>query len=419
VIRARLAAADAGILPDEGAAHEATERAGDALLQLVRSGQVGAAYYGYGAGDRDLLATALYTLSLVDRRDDATFAREFDGRDLLSPYALACLALAAEEGDRRRDALVVLALSRFHTEQGIHFDSADTATLAMLLRATVRTPVGHGAVAEITSVLLDRASDGRASLSDPFATAEVIAAFAEVAERFVVEDAEAPSLALDATRLSAAETAGVSARFQVPFESLVTGTHSLLARGSSDRPVYMAIDARWAEPLGAADDDARGRALTLHRVLETPGGAAIPSGSHVALGSLVRVRLFLHTEATTPEWSAVRDPHPAGFEPVDDGLESSPSTEIASLVGMGPDDDVIDVRAQRALNSVSYIRSHEHAPHASTYQLRALGAGLYELTYALRASTPGTFVAPPASFEALRDQSFVARSEAITLTVDP
>lgn len=419
VLRARLAAADAGLLPDEGAAHEATERAADALLQLVRSGQVGASYYGYGSGDRDLLARALYTLSLVDRRDDATFTREFDGRDLLSPYALANLALAAEEGDRRRDALVVLALGRFHTDHGIRFETASTATLAVLLMAAASTPAGHGSIARITSVLLDRSADGRASLYDPFATADVIDAFAQVADRFVVEDAPLPSLALDATRIDAAETSGVSARFAVPFASAVAGTHSLVARGTAERPVFMALEARWAEPLTPADDDARGRALTLHRVIETPAGAAIPSGSHVALGSLVRVRIFIHTESTTPEWTAVRDPHPAGFEPVDDGLESSPHTEIASLVGMGPDDDVIDVRAVRALNSVGYIRSHEHAPHASTYQLTTLGPGLYELTYALRASTPGTFVAPPASFESLRDPDFVARSNALTLTVDP
>lgn len=419
VIRARLAAAEAGILPDEGPAHEVTERAGDALLQLVRSGQVGAAYYGYGAGDRDLLARALATLALVDRRDDATFTREFDGRDLLSPYALAHLALAAEDGDRRRDALVVLALGRFHTDHGVHFESADTATLAVLLQAAASTPAGHGSVARIASVLLDRAADGRASLSNPFATADVIDAFAHVADRFVVDGATPPSLALDATQLTAAETSGVSARFAVPFGSAASGTHSLVARGSSDRPVFMALEARWAEPLTEADDEARGRALTLHRVVETPAGTPIPNGAHVALGSLVRVRLFVHTEQTTPEWSAVRDPHPAGFEPVDESLDSNPSTEIAALVGMGPDDDVVDVRAQRALNSIAYIRSHEHAPHASTYQLTSLGAGLYELTYALRASTPGTFVAPPATFEALRDADFVARSRTLTLTVDP
>ncbi len=419
VIRARIAASEAGLLPDEGPAHEATERAGDALLQLVRSGQVGANYYGYGQGDRDLLARALYALSLVDRRDDATFTREYEGRDLLSPLALAYLALATEEGDRRRDALVVLALGRFHTDHGITFESADTTTLAALLVAAASTPAGHASVARITGVLLDRAADGRASLSNPFATADVIDAFAHVADRFVVEDAEPPTLALDATRVSAAETSGVSARFAPAFASALGGAHSLVARGTSDRPVYMALEARWAEPLTEADERARGRALTLHRVLETPAGAPIASGAHVALGALVRVRIFIHTESTTPEWAAVRDPHPAGLEPVDDGLESSPSTEIASLVGMGPDDDVVDVRARRALDSIAYIRSHEHAPHASTYQLTALGAGLYELTYALRASTPGTFVAPPATFEALRDPDVVARSAALTLTVDP
>lgn len=419
VLRARVAAGEAGILPDEGPAHEATERAGDALLALVRSGQVGADYYGYGPGNHDLLAQALYALSLVDRRDDATFTREFDGRDLLSPQALAFLALAAEEGDRRRDALVVLALGRFHTDHGITFATADTTTLSALLVAAASTPAGHTSVARIAGVLLDRAADGRASLYDPFSTAQVIDAFAHVADRFVVEGATAPTLALDATQIPAAETAGVSARFAVPFAQALGGTHSLVARGSSDRPVFLALESRWAEPLTAADDDARGRALTLHRVVETPNGAPIPSGSHLPLGSLVRVRLFLHTESTTPEWSAVRDPHPAGLEPVDDGLASSPSTEIASLVGMGPDDDVVDVRARRALESVAYVRSHEHAPHASTYQLTALGPGLYELTYALRASTPGTFVAPPASFEALRDPDVVARSETFTVTVDP
>jgi hypothetical protein len=406
-------------LPNEGPAHESTERSADALLQMVRNGQVGAVYYGYGGGNRDLLARALYVLALTGRHDDATFTREYEGRDLLSPYALANLALAAEEGDHRRDALVVLALSRFHTDHGIHFESADTETLTAMLLATASTPSGYPSVARITSVLLDRSADGRASLYDPFSTADVIDAFARVADRFVVEGASPPTLALDATQLRVAEGAEASSRFVVPFAQIASGTHSLVARGTTDRPVYMALEARWAEPLTHVDDDARGRALTLHRVIETPAGAAIPNGSHVALGSLVRVRLFIHTEQSTPEWSAVRDPHPAGFEPVDAGLESSPTTEIQALVGMGPDDDVVDVRAMRALNSVAYVRSHEHAPHASTYQLTTLGPGLYELTYALRASTPGTFTAPPPSFESLRDADFVARGETITLTVDP
>jgi uncharacterized protein YfaS (alpha-2-macroglobulin family) len=71
------------------------------------------------------------------------------------------------------------------------------------------------------------------------------------------------------------------------------------------------------------------------------------------------------------------------------------------------------------MSTLGSIRSHEHAPHATTFQLRAVGPGLYELTYALRAATPGTFTAPPASIEALRDADFVARSETLTITVDP
>jgi hypothetical protein len=191
-------------LPADGPAWDATASAADALLGLVRSGQVGASY-GYGAGDRDLLALCLHALALAEVHDEATFAREFAGRDLLSPYALAHLAMATDDGDRRRDALVVLALGRFHRDGGPRFESADTSTLAALLVAAAGTPAGHGSISRITSVLLDRSADGRESLSNPFATAEVIDAFARVVDRFVVADAEPPSLVLDGRALSSSE----------------------------------------------------------------------------------------------------------------------------------------------------------------------------------------------------------------------
>jgi uncharacterized protein YfaS (alpha-2-macroglobulin family) len=422
-LRARIAAEQAGMLEREGAVHTRTVLGADALGLMVQRGQIGTSY-GYGASNRDLLALALHTLSEIDHRDEAVITREFDGREFLSPYALAHLALAMDEGDRRRDALVTLALTRFTgppgaSEHGPGFASADTHTLAALVVAAAETSAGRRALSDLTGILLERCSDGRASLADPFATADAIDALARVAERFTVEGTSTPVLALDGTRLEARASSDTVALFDVPFASLASGDHRLLARGSADRPVYLALDARWAEPLGPTDDDARGRAATLHRVFETPSGSPIPTGSHVALGSLVRVRLFLHTESTTPEWTAVRDPHAAGFEPVDGGLDTSPSAEIAALVGMSPDDDVYDVRAVRAMNTLGYVRSHAHTANASTFQLRAMGPGLYELTYALRASTPGTYTVGPASIEALREVDFVARSEAATFTVDP
>lgn len=422
-LRARLAAHEAGMLPNEGAPHTRTLIGADALALMVQRGSIGTSY-GYGASNRDLLALALHTLSEIDHSDDAVITREFDGREFLSPYALAHLSLAMDDGDRRREALVTLALTRFTgppgaRERGPGFATADTHTLSALVIAAAQTAAGRRALPEITGILLQRCSDGRASLADPFATADAIDALARVAERFAVEGTSTPVLAVDGTRLDPSASSDTVALFTVPFASLASGDHRLLARGSADRPVYLAIDARWAEPLGPADDDARGRAATLHRVFETPAGSPIPTGSHVALGSLVRVRLYLHTESTTPEWTAVRDPHAAGFEPVDGGLDTTPSAEIAALVGMSPDDDVYDVRAVRAMNTLAYVRTHAHTPNASTFQLRAVGPGLYELTYALRAATPGTFTVAPASIEALRDADFVARSEAATFTVDP
>jgi uncharacterized protein YfaS (alpha-2-macroglobulin family) len=46
-------------------------------------------------------------------------------------------------------------------------------------------------------------------------------------------------------------------------------------------------------------------------------------------------------------------------------------------------------------------------------------SGLREFTYAVRATTVGTFTLPPAQLEALYQPTQVARSAVATLTVEP
>ena len=46
-------------------------------------------------------------------------------------------------------------------------------------------------------------------------------------------------------------------------------------------------------------------------------------------------------------------------------------------------------------------------------------SGLREFTYALRATTVGTFTVPPASLETVYQPTQTARSTTVTLVVDP
>ena len=197
------------------------------------------------------------------------------------------------------------------------------------------------------------------------------------------------------------------------------GSHQLLARGAgAEDPIFVALDARWAVPIAETDDVARGRAVALHRVLETAAGTPIEAGARIPLGTMIRVRLFVHVEEGSPERIAVRDPLGAGFESVDAGLRTTPHASLMALLGASPDDDATDSRGFHAMRTLSHVEHRRFDVHATTFYLSSLPPGLHELTYAVRATTPGEFVVPPASIEALRDESFVGRSSALRVAVE-
>jgi hypothetical protein len=154
-------------------------------------------------------------------------------------------------------------------------------------------------------------------------------------------------------------------------------------------------------------------------VLETEAGTPIAEGAHIPIGSLVRVRLFVHSEHGVESALAVRDPHAAGLEPIDAGHRTSPAQALAALLGMSPSDEVTDARGALAMRTSSYVQHVEHDVHASTYYLSRLSPSLSELTYGVRATTAGTFTLPPAELASERNPTLVARSAMATVVVDP
>ena len=195
------------------------------------------------------------------------------------------------------------------------------------------------------------------------------------------------------------------------------GAHRLRVAGGDEGPVFFAIDGTWAVPLGEADTVARGRRAALHRVYETPDGRALEDGAEIPLGSLVRVRLFVYTEESSPEVVALRDPIPSGFEALDADHDTTPQAALSALMGTGPDDDAVDARAHHAMRSLGSIAHRSFRAEATSFYFDRLPVGLAEYTYAIRATTVGEFTAPPSQLDALYDPDFVARGTVSRLVV--
>ena len=153
-------------------------------------------------------------------------------------------------------------------------------------------------------------------------------------------------------------------------------------------------------------------------MLETEAGEPLANGGHVKLGDLVRVRLFVYTEKDNPPFIALRDRFGGGLEPLDANLDTSPQESLAALLGVD-DLEVVDGRAYRAAQSIGDLSQRTFEPRVATFYVEHGGTGLREYTYGVRASTPGTFVLPPAELTAMYQRGFEARSTVTTLVVDP
>jgi uncharacterized protein YfaS (alpha-2-macroglobulin family) len=221
---------------------------------------------------------------------------------------------------------------------------------------------------------------------------------------------------LDGAPVTPAEQGPSLAWYTLP-ERAGQGSHTLHVE--VDGTAYFAISARWSVPLGPEDETARGETAALHRVLEDATGKPLGPDAHVRLGDLVRVRLFLFSEQESPPFLAIRDRLAGGLEPVDADHETSPRESLWALLGMGPDDDAVDARGHHAERTLGLISHRAFLPTQAVFYLQRGAKGLQEVTYGARATTPGTFVLPPAEIEALYAPRFVARSASTTLTVDP
>ena len=392
------------------------ERAVGFLGQLVR----GSVYI----DDRghDDLAFALRVLAEAGPRDDERNKALFDQRDQLSPFGLAQLALAMDAADRRRDTLaldgarrVLAPVAEERLYPGVlRWYDGSARMLGAVLEAALATEAANPQAAALASKLLTARASGEGAWWSKHETSHALAALAAYAATLSDGDPIAPRIFLDGVPLGpGAEDASV-AWFAVPS---LGGTHTL--RIQVQGSAFFALSGRWVVPLGPDDTVARGDDAALHRVLEDATGKPLGPDAHVHLGDLVRVRLFVYSEHGTPPYLALRDRLAGGLEPIDAAHETSPRESLWALLGMGPDDDAVDVRGHHASRSLGDIAQRSFHTDDAVFYLPRLPAGLREYTYGVRATAAGTFVLPPAELTALYAPRFSARSAVSTITVDP
>lgn len=129
-------------------------------------------------------------------------------------------------------------------------------------------------------------------------------------------------------------------------------------------------------------------------------------------GSDVRVRLQL----VVPDrryFVAVSSPLPAGLEAVDPALATTSRT-----VGRGNVFDTHDAAPWRWAWWRPWDHEELRDDRAQIFADR-LEAGVYDYTYTARATTPGTFVVPPARAEEMYAPETFGRSESAVLAVEP
>jgi uncharacterized protein YfaS (alpha-2-macroglobulin family) len=309
--------------------------------------------------------------------------------------------------------------------------NSNTRPLARILTATLAVEPQHPAIGPLVETL---AQQGRAGVSwlvwntqDYASAIQALAAFD--ARRTVTTDRTVRVRAGNRVILQAGTSARGTGR-----DSTVALT-GLLANAGNERVLRVSLDAgagndpiyyylNVTEIPTAAPVRPLDRGIQLERWYETyPGGTPV---AYATEGDLVRVRIRL-TVPTAREFVVIDDPLPAGLEAVDLSLRTA-----SAMPGPGANQlpEEADREQRTTLDSPwgygrwdggwwSPFDHREIRDDRVIYSATMLWAGTYTATYLARATTPGTFIKPPAHAEEMYNPAVHGRSDGGTFLVNP
>jgi uncharacterized protein YfaS (alpha-2-macroglobulin family) len=337
-------------------------------------------------------------------------------RDTLSVGGRASIGLALPDDHRLR----VTLLDEIKSGLPEQIDSVSIDALASVLELALRVRPEDALIGEAVASLLRRVEPrSRYGWYSLAAAADAQRALAAYAALLGTEFHTPPTVLVDGQAVAATAGEGGRLRYRISTASLGGAAHALTVVAPAEQAVFFSVDAEWAEPLGERIEDGqftepRG-AITLHRRYEHEDGRVIASGDRVQLGEMIRVRLFAYGEADGRMF--LYDPLPGGVEAIETLNDGSPVSALRAMLGMGPEDDVVGPAGHHAMRSVRDIEQRSLEANGAHFRLQRLGQGLREYTYAVRATSVGRFVAPPAQIESEDDPSVGGDSAAFVLEV--
>ncbi|MEL6345987.1 MAG: alpha-2-macroglobulin family protein [Myxococcota bacterium] len=391
-------------------------RMADFLEATLRKGTVTESIPHGNIADGDTRALFVMTLGRLDRPQPAYINQLWQERDKLTPFGLAFLGIAASEMDDHHPLIEpILAEVRNASEQeddeawfegapkgGYSMDSP-LRTHASALLAYAQADASDAMSAQLLNGLLARRRHGMWGN-----TQENVFGIMGVYTLTTVSNSEA------------GEAPDVSMRFNgAPLDLSTFQAESRRVRrleltaadidddelkvemAASGLPVILTMRADYDVALTPENRKPTANGAAITRRYETLDGR--PITGDIPLGALVRVRLTVTTEEAL-NYIAIDDLLPAGLEPLNAALKTTQSVKAAPL----------SPAAVRGAGLLSYqeIRDHRVAFYAD-----ALPAGTVEYQYVARATTPGTFLRPPASVEAMYKTEIRGSTEIDEVTI--
>jgi uncharacterized protein YfaS (alpha-2-macroglobulin family) len=203
-----------------------------------------------------------------------------------------------------------------------------------------------------------------------------------------------------------------SHEFRIPMTELsktIGATRDLeVARTGTGRVYYTTRLQYLAPELPDAVD--RGFHVDRKFALFASGSASSPAATTFAVGDVIRVTVTVNL-AAEGKFLVVDDRLPAGFEPIDESLSTTPrDLALAATTSSGDQDFFAWWRG----GGFDHIEKHDDRVLAFATRL---SAGRHEFTYLVRATTAGTFTAAGARAEALYAPEVTGRSAAAVVTI--
>jgi len=354
--------------------------------------------------EAEVQAAIAHTLSELEELPASAADPLFDRKQHMGIFGLASLAIALSRLPGQEDRVTQLldeveagfdATGKLVKEPGyrdFYYYGSPTRTKAQTVIA-----LGRLRPTSALKVTLTRELSGTTDSYTTQATAFSLMALAEQLKNQPTDGA-AVVVSLDGAPLTTAQELGSGSReFKIPVADLRGKKAQLTLTSDSKAAIAFMVEGAWKRPL----DDARGLVATsakagpdIYRVITDGRGGPVDL-ANLKAGQVLRVALL----ATLPvgdldsgqiNYLAFTDRLPAGFEPIQPDLwtvarapELSSEHPFADALRWGGSD-------------ASYVELRDDRVHV--YFDRVWGERVVA-TYLVRASTPGSFVLPPAAAE--------------------